>query len=76
MIDATELEGYTAEAPWSDLKFDSAHREQIGPMAALTDGGWKEWVAKLSKPFFEELVLHFAERLTEAKEWVRAQSRR
>lgn len=75
VIDATELQGYTPEALWGDLRFDSTHRDRIGPMAIITEGGWKEWIAKLSRPFFKEPVRHFdADQLAEAKKWVRSRS--
>ena len=43
VIDATELEGYEPAALWHDMKFDTTHRDQIGPAAIISDGGWKAW---------------------------------
>ena len=76
VIDATELEGYEPAALWHDMKFDTTHRDQIGPAAIISGGGWKAWATKLSKAFFKEPMRHFdAGEREEAKKWVLSQAR-
>ena len=76
VIDATDLDGYEPSGFWRDLKFDTTHRDQMGPMAIVSQGGWEAWVTKLSKPLFESAIRHFGPSEFEAaKAWVVSQSR-
>lgn len=74
LIDARALEGYEPGALWEDIKFDVAHRGELGPMAVAGDERWKEWGTKLSKPFFKAELRHFgSDRMAQAEAWLRGQ---
>jgi hypothetical protein len=51
-FDLQQLKGFEPRAMWDDLQFTLSHGRQIDRCAVVADQVWLEWVARLSRPFF------------------------
>lgn len=72
LIVLEDFSGWSPDALWTDLKFDTKHYSDIRRIALVADGENKRWLATLSKPFTKAEVEFFTkDHIDKAREWIR-----
>ncbi len=70
LLDATEFEGWEAEAAWDDFKFGMEYKDIFLKIAIVGTKTWQEYVAKMGDWFMHGEVKFFYD-LDEAKQWIK-----
>ena len=70
LLDATEFEGWEAEAAWDDFKFGMEYKDIFLKIAIVGTKTWQEYLAKMGDWFMHGEVKFFYD-LAEAKSWVK-----
>ncbi|WP_052056044.1 STAS/SEC14 domain-containing protein [Myxosarcina sp. GI1] len=70
--DMDDFEGWSLDALWQDLKFDSEHKNNIERLALVGDKQWEKWISQSTKLFFEEAKYFDRDRAIKAWNWLRA----
>ena len=68
LLDATEFEGWEAQAAWDDFKFGIEFKDVFLKIAIVGTRTWQEYIAKMGDWFMDGEVKFFYD-LEEAKEW-------
>lgn len=68
-----DVEEYTLQALWEDIKFDMKHATDFSKAALVGDQKWIDWLTTMAKPFTTAKLRYFdySER-TQAWEWIKA----
>ena len=70
LLDATEFEGWEAQAAWDDFRFGMEYKEIFVKIAIVGTKTWQEYVAKIGDWFMHGEVKFFYD-LDEAKGWIK-----
>ena len=70
LLDATEFEGWEAQAAWDDFKFGMEYKDIFLKIAIVGTKTWQEYVAKMGDWFMHGEVKFFYD-LDEAKKWMK-----
>ena len=70
LLDATEFEGWEAEAAWDDFKFGMEYKDIFLKIAIVGTKKWQEYVAKIGDWFMHGEVKFFSD-LDEARQWIK-----
>lgn len=68
-----DVEDYSLEALWKDIKFDIRHANDFSKAALVGDRQWIDWLTVMAKPFTSAEVKYFdfSQRQL-AWEWIQA----
>ena len=69
LLDATEFEGWEAQAAWDDFKFGMEVKDVFLKIAIVGTKTWQEYVAKMGDWFMNGEVKFFYD-LPEAQSWI------
>lgn len=69
LIDATELEGWEAQAAWDDFKLGLKHGSEFNKIAIYGNKNWQKLAAKIGSWFVSGEIKYF-EHYHEAMEWL------
>ena len=69
LLDATEFEGWEAQAAWDDFKFGMEYKDVFLKIAIVGTKIWQEYIAKMGDWFMHGEVKFFYD-LEEAKSWI------
>ncbi|RIJ36915.1 SpoIIAA family protein [Pontibacter oryzae] len=66
-----DVEEYTLQALWEDIKFDLKHATDFSKVALIGDRKWIDWLTTMAKPFTSAKLRYFdySDR-NEAWEWI------
>ena len=68
-----DFDAWTAEALWTDAKFDLKHHNDFEKVAMVGRKDWMDWLTQLMKPFTSAEVKFFElEKKAAAKAWIKA----
>ena len=70
LLDATEFEGWEAQAAWDDFKFGMEYKDIFLKIAIVGTKTWQEYAAKMGDWFMYGEVKFFYD-LNEAKDWIK-----
>lgn len=70
LLDATEFEGWEAQAAWDDFKFGMEYKDIFLKIAIVGTKTWQEYAAKMGDWFMHGEVKFFYD-LNEAKNWIK-----
>jgi len=69
LIDATDFQGWEAQAAWDDFKFGMEYKDIFLKIAIVGTKTWQEYAAKMGDWFMHGEVKFFYD-LDEAKAWI------
>jgi len=70
LLDATEFEGWEAQAAWDDFKFGMEYKDIFLKIAIVGTKTWQEYMAKMGDWFMHGEVKFFYD-LNEAQNWIK-----
>lgn len=66
-----EIEDYTLQALWEDLKFDFRHAADFNKAALVGEQKWLDWLTIAASPFTSATVKHFTlDQRLQALAWI------
>lgn len=71
LFDMSGLKGWSADALWSEVKFDAKHLSQIERLAAVGNRSWEHGLMEFVRPFTSAKIRYFdTAESAAAREWL------
>ena len=69
LVDIYDLEGYTPQALWHDVRFTSQHLNDFHRVAVVSDANWQKWLVNLADVVVDGEIAYFTH-YPQAEQWL------